>query len=92
MVTLNLATEADLTNGSRRVIEDIILDPMEYSNESDVNKTGIIHLHYPPTMLVFQPFQYEYEPFPGFNPVDRVQDVLLTVSALELPTNVLKSG
>lgn len=37
MVTLNLATEADLANGSRGIVTDIVLDPREDISMSDVD-------------------------------------------------------
>jgi len=44
MVTLNLATEADLANGSRGIITDIVLDPREDVSLADVNESGEIWL------------------------------------------------
>jgi ATP-dependent exoDNAse (exonuclease V) alpha subunit len=68
MVTLNLATEADLANGSRGIIEDIVLDPREEADNLQPTDEGIIWLQYPPAMILFRPFHYEFEPFPGFEP------------------------
>jgi ATP-dependent exoDNAse (exonuclease V) alpha subunit len=68
MVTLNLATEADLANGSRGVIHDIVLDPRENTDGTDVDENGIVRLRYPPAMIIFRPFHFEFEPFPGFEP------------------------
>jgi hypothetical protein len=65
MVTLNVATEADLANGSRGIIHDIILDPREQIASEDVNDDGIVWLQYPPAMILFQPFHHEFDPFPG---------------------------
>ena len=53
MVTLNLSTERDLANGTRGIIEDIILDPRETLKEPDEN--GAIRLDYPPAMILFRP-------------------------------------
>jgi len=66
MVTLNLATEADLANGSRGVIEDIVLDPRERLLREDVGEDGVAWLHYPPAMILFRP-DHEFEPFPGLD-------------------------
>jgi hypothetical protein len=35
MVTLNVSTEADLTNGSQGTIEDIVLNPREHVENTD---------------------------------------------------------
>ena len=68
MVTLNLATEADLANSSRGTIHDIILDPREQINAGQIDEYGIVWLQYPPAMILFKPFHYEFEPFPGLEP------------------------
>jgi ATP-dependent exoDNAse (exonuclease V) alpha subunit len=68
MVTLNLATEADLANGSRGTIQDIILDPREQLNRSAIDEHGVVWTKYPPAMILFKPFFYEFEPFPGLEP------------------------
>lgn len=52
MVLLNVATEADIANGTRGVVEDIVLDPRE---EMLGNERGTVHLRYPPAMLLFRP-------------------------------------
>jgi hypothetical protein len=65
MITLNLATEADLANGSRGIIEDIVLDPRERVTRDDIGTDGIVWLRYAPTMILFRPFHYEFAPFPG---------------------------
>jgi len=68
MVTLNLATEADLTNGSRGTVEDIVLDPRERVSSEEIGKDGTVWLQYPPAMILFRPAHYEFEPFPGLEP------------------------
>lgn len=68
MVTLNLATEADLANGSRGVIHSIVLDPRETASDSDRDEEGVVKLQYPPAMIMFKPFHYEFAPFPGLEP------------------------
>ena len=47
MVTLNLATEADLANRSRGIIEDIVLDPRERLHTHDINAQGIFWTQLP---------------------------------------------
>jgi hypothetical protein len=44
MVTLNITTEADLANGSRGTIEDIVLDPREEINGARHDQDGIMWL------------------------------------------------
>jgi hypothetical protein len=68
MVTLNLATEADLANGSRGIVEDIVLDPRERVSSEEIGDDGTVWLQYPPAMILFRPFHYEFEQFPGFEP------------------------
>ena len=68
MVTLNLATEADLANGSRGIIEDIILDPRERLDKTAIDEHGVVWTKYLPAMILFKPFFYEFEPFPGLGP------------------------
>jgi len=53
MVIVNMATEADIANGTWGVIQDIIMDERE--EESDPNEDGAIVLKYPPAMLLFRP-------------------------------------
>ena len=53
MVLLNLATEADIANGTRGEIQDIILDERE--EMSIVDEDGGIRLKYPPALILFKP-------------------------------------
>jgi hypothetical protein len=53
MVVLNLATEADIANGTRGTITDILLDPREEA--SDPDDEGVVRLRYPPAMVLFKP-------------------------------------
>lgn len=53
MVVLNLATEADIANGTRGTITDIKLDPREPPVHPD--DQGVVKLRYPPVMVLFQP-------------------------------------
>jgi hypothetical protein len=68
MVTLNVATEANLANCSRGTIKNIVLDPREELVSNDKNEDGIVWLQYPPVMILFQPYHHEFEPFPGLEP------------------------
>ena len=53
MVVLNIATEADLANGTRGTIEGLVLDPREeHAFPSD---EGHILLRYPPPVIYFKP-------------------------------------
>jgi hypothetical protein len=65
MVTLNLATEADLVNGSRGTIADIVLDLRERLAKDNVDENGIVWLQYLSAMILFKLFHYEFEPFPS---------------------------
>ena len=63
MVLLNIATEADIANGTQGVIQDIILDEREEQSVAD--EEGIIQLKYPTAMLLFKPDQESKLSFPG---------------------------
>ena len=62
MVLLNMATDADLANGSRGIIKDIILDPRETGVPDETNT---VHLSYPPSAILFAPLNGEWATFPG---------------------------
>ncbi|KAF8640291.1 hypothetical protein AX16_010186 [Volvariella volvacea WC 439] len=51
IVTLNISTEAEMANGTRGTIADIILDPREPNHKQD----DIVNLQFPPAMLLFKP-------------------------------------
>ncbi|KAK0436980.1 uncharacterized protein EV420DRAFT_1487303 [Desarmillaria tabescens] len=52
MVLMNIATEADIANGTRGTIDSIVLD----SREIISHNTGIeVELKYPPALIVFRP-------------------------------------
>jgi hypothetical protein len=53
MVVLNIATEADIANGTRGIVEGIALDPRE--NVGAPDDEGRIHLRYPPPIIYFKP-------------------------------------
>ena len=61
MVTMNISTDTDLANGSRGVVEDIILDPRE---RIDVDHGTTIQLQYPPAAILFKPFFSRKHKFP----------------------------
>ncbi|KAJ3565753.1 hypothetical protein NP233_g7437 [Leucocoprinus birnbaumii] len=54
MVLLNISTEADLANGTKGKVEDIILDPRE-PNEPKLDDKGRLILRYPPSLVKFRP-------------------------------------
>ena len=54
MVTRNIATDIGLANGSRGSIIDIVLDGRETAGPNDITD-GIVHLAYPPAMVVVKP-------------------------------------
>ena len=66
MVLLNVATEADIANGTQGEIQDIILDEREEMSAPD--EEGIIQLKYPPAMLLFKPDRTSKLKFPGLPP------------------------
>ena len=53
MVILNIATDADLANGTRGTVQGIVLDPRE--NDTRPDDDGHVHLKYPPPVIYFQP-------------------------------------
>lgn len=66
MVLLNLATEADIANGTRGEIQDIILDEREQLSVPD--EDDAIMLKYPPAMILFKPDKGTNLIFPGLPP------------------------
>ncbi|SJL10776.1 uncharacterized protein ARMOST_14170 [Armillaria ostoyae] len=57
MVTINIATESDLANGTRGTIMDIILNPREPPPNPD--EDNIVDLLYPPVLILFRPLNQE---------------------------------
>ena len=53
MILINLSTQAEVANGTRGTIEDIILDPREL--EITPKENGRVPLHYLPALIVFRP-------------------------------------
>ena len=63
MVVLNIATEADLANGARGKIVEVVLDPREIHPTANIN--GITVLKYPPAMLMFRPYHHTFQSLDG---------------------------
>jgi hypothetical protein len=57
MVTMNIATEADLANGMRGEI--IVLDARELNPRKD-KETGVMRLQYLPAMILFKPYHHTF--------------------------------
>ncbi|KAK2462577.1 hypothetical protein APHAL10511_005405 [Amanita phalloides] len=55
MVVINIATEADIANGTKGIIEDIFLDQWELDvkNGLTADENGIVHLSFPPAAILF---------------------------------------
>jgi len=68
IITLNLAMAADLANGSRGTITNIILDPREDMAMNETNSSGKCWLQYPPAIILFKPLHYKFEPFLNLEP------------------------
>ncbi|KIM77721.1 hypothetical protein PILCRDRAFT_11809 [Piloderma croceum F 1598] len=66
--TLDIATEADLANGSRGKINNIVLDLREVLCDTDLAEDSVVWLQYPPAMIVVEPFHHEFDTFPGLAP------------------------
>ena len=64
MVTTNIATQADLANGSRGIIADIVLDARENVDCEQAEHDGVVNLRYPPALVVFEPYHHTFPKFP----------------------------
>jgi ATP-dependent exoDNAse (exonuclease V) alpha subunit len=53
MILFNLSTDAEIANGTRGTIRDIILDPREEALQLNTSLT--VNLKYPPAMILFEP-------------------------------------
>ena len=53
MILFNLSTDAEIVNGTRGTIRDIILDPREEALDLSTGRT--VKLKYPPAMVLFEP-------------------------------------
>ena len=65
MITANVATEADLANGSRGIIADIVLDIREEVNKEEAERDGVVKLQYPPAVVIFEPYHHTFPQFDG---------------------------
>lgn len=63
MVTMNIATEADLAKGSRGKIVDIVLDARDDGACED--ERGLTILQFPPALIIFQPTVSSHNTFEG---------------------------
>ena len=77
MVVLNIATDADIANGTRRTVEGFVLDPREKSTTPDEDD-GCIRLQYPPPVIYFKPYSHKTMSFEG-EPVGIIPISPLTV-------------
>lgn len=62
MVLLNIATDADLANGTRGTIVDIILNTNESTPDSNERK---VRLQYPPAVILFRPLYGQHQKIRG---------------------------
>jgi ATP-dependent exoDNAse (exonuclease V) alpha subunit len=63
MVMTNIATQADLANGSRGIIADIVLDAREDVDREQAERDGVVKLQYPPALVVFEPYHHTFPKF-----------------------------
>lgn len=63
MLLNNVATEADLSNGTRGVVTDIVLDPRDC--DKTAGEDGLTRLNYPPLAIMFKPEKCTLPPLPG---------------------------
>ena len=64
MVVLNIATDADIANGTCGTVEGFVLDPREKSTTPD-EEDGCIHLQYLPPVIYFKPYSHKTMSFEG---------------------------
>ncbi len=76
MVQVNIATEADLANGSRGMVTRIIVDPRECV--AMPNEQGEILLQYPPACVVFK---LDHSSFPRLAGLDTNEIVIVPSEA-----------
>jgi len=55
MILFNLSTEAEIANGTRGTIKDIVLDPREEIHHVEEDNVCTIRLKYPPALILFEP-------------------------------------
>jgi len=85
MVTMNIATEADLANGMRGEIVDIVLDPRELNPCRD-KETAVMRLQYLPAMILFKPYHYT------FGRLDGLPDRVIPIFPSEIKFNIPHQG
>ena len=61
MVLQNISTDSDLANGTRGIVDDIILDPREGHHAP----CSTVRLQYPPAAILFRPLTGRGHSFPG---------------------------
>lgn len=84
MVILNIATEANLANGTRGTVRGIVLDLREEHLPPD--EEGHVRLKYPPAVIYFQPDQQTNVVFEG------VPDGIIPISPSEVGFSVEVEG
>jgi hypothetical protein len=85
MVTMNIATEADLANGVRGEIVNIVLDPRELNPHRD-EETGITRLQYPPAIILFKPYHCT------FGRLEGLPDGVIPIFPSEIKFNIPQQG
>jgi hypothetical protein len=53
MILVNLSSEAEIANGTRGTIRDIMLDAREEA--LNINEDNSVRLQYPPALILFEP-------------------------------------
>ena len=84
MVVLNIATEADVANGTHGMVHRIALDPREGCVSP--NEDGCIHLQYPPPIIYFKPNMETQIIFEG------VPKGIIPISPLKVSFSVCMEG
>jgi ATP-dependent exoDNAse (exonuclease V) alpha subunit len=85
MVTMNIATEADLANGMRGEIINIVLDPRELNPHRD-EETSVTRLQYLPAMILFKPYHYT------FGRLEGLPDGVIPIFPSEIKFNIPHQG
>ncbi|PSS08934.1 hypothetical protein PHLCEN_2v3424, partial [Hermanssonia centrifuga] len=86
LVTSNLETDLDLTNGARGEIIDIILDP----DESAVGTDGVVHLKYLPVYVLVRMERTRASQLPGLDPGVIPVEPMTTTMQIKLGTHAGK--
>ncbi len=86
LVTSNLETDLDLTNGARGEIIDIILDP----DESAVGTDGVVHLKYLPVYVLVRMERTRVSQLPGLDPGVIPVEPMTTTMQIKLGTHAGK--